>query len=70
MNHKDEMFTYYGESLLGLLAKISYYGQRKKYAYPRTAVVLDAKKKNMEISHINLDLGIFMKNYRVCKAWI
>lgn len=56
MSHNDEMF--------------SYCEQRENCAYPRDAVALDAKIKNMEISHKNLDLGIVMKNCRVWDACI
>ena len=40
----------------------SYYGQRENFAYPRNSVVLDAKIENVQISHVNLDLGITMRN--------
>lgn len=45
ISHKDKMF--------------SYYGQRENFDYPGNTVVLDAKIKNLETSHINLDLWIF-----------
>lgn len=47
ISHKDKMF--------------SYYGQRENFDYPGNTVVLDAKIKNLETSHINLDLWIFTK---------